>query len=350
VLSVVDERPGVMDLEVAVEGQRASAVAYPSLTGPINPGDAVVLNTTAVALGLGTGGVHFVVAVEGGVETDLEEHGGRMMKARYTPMQTAVRAVEETDLGPLERSAGLEGVPVVVAPLHSMIGPVAAGARVAGARRVAYVMTDGAALPGPVSRLVHRLRETGLLHGFVTCGQAFGGELEAATLWTGLLAAKELLEADAIVVSDGPGNLGTATKWGASALAGGHSMNAAASIGGRPVAALRMSFADSRERHRPVSHHSLTILSEVCLVSARVAVPVLEGAEREAVWTALREARLEDRHQLVEVEARPALEYLAEHRVAVESMGRRIADDPAFFLSAGAAGVLAGRMVASARA
>ena len=28
-------------------------------------GDMVILNTTAVALGLGTGGVHFVVAVEG---------------------------------------------------------------------------------------------------------------------------------------------------------------------------------------------------------------------------------------------------------------------------------------------
>ena len=29
-----------------------------------------------------------------------------------------------------------------------MIGPIAAGARAAGAERIAYVMTDGAALPG----------------------------------------------------------------------------------------------------------------------------------------------------------------------------------------------------------
>jgi len=343
VTAVIAERPGALELEVEVEGERAAAVAYPPLCGPVQTGDNVLLNTTALELGLGTGGVHFVVAVEGATGADADGTG-RIMKLRYTPLQDAVRSVEETDAAALEDSAGLEGMPVVVAPLHSMVGPVAAGAKVAGAERVAYVMTDGAALPGAFSRLVHRLRAAGLLDGFLTCGQAFGGELEAATLWTGLLAAKELLRADAVVVADGPGNLGTATKWGVSALAGGHSMNAAAALGGRPVAALRVSFADARERHRGVSHHSLTILSQVCLVPAHVAVPVLEGAQREAVWSSLREAGVERRHRLVEVEGDPALEALAREGVEVQSMGRTIVDDPPYFLAAGAAGVLAGRM------
>src|SRR2546427_685981 len=104
---------------------------------------------------------------------------------------------------------------------------VAAGAKAAGADRVVYVMTDGAALPGAFSRLVPRLRDVGLVDAFVTCGQAFGGELEAVTVWTGLLAAKEIAAADVIVVADGPGNLGTETRFGVSALGSGAALNAA---------------------------------------------------------------------------------------------------------------------------
>src|SRR5919197_2979040 len=127
-----------------------------------------------------------LIELEGAKDTELAEGSGRAVKARYTPLQTAVRSVEETHLERLERSRGLEGTPVVVAPLHSMIGPIAAGAKAAGADRVVYVMTDGAALAGRFSHLVPALRSAGLLDGFVTCGQAFGGELEAVTIWTRL--------------------------------------------------------------------------------------------------------------------------------------------------------------------
>jgi Protein of unknown function (DUF3866) len=348
VLAVTAERPGAVELSVQVEGTQAAALAYPHLTGPIRIGDVVVLNTTAVALGLGTGGFHLVVAVEGGPDVD-PAGSGRVMKARYTPLQAAVRTVEETHSDVLEASSGLRGIPVVVAPLHSMVALVAAGAKAAGAQNVAYVMTDGAALPGALSRLVPRLREAGLLDGFITAGQAFGGEVEAASVWTGLLAAGEVLGADVIVAADGPGNLGTDTRWGVSALGAGNTLNAAATLGGSPVAALRISFADPRLRHLGVSHHSVTILSEVCKVRTNVAVPLLEGQQREAVWTALTDARLEERHQLIEVDGRPALDTLSESGVEVDSMGRTPRDDPAFFLAGGAAGVLAGRMAQHTR-
>jgi hypothetical protein len=341
-------RPGVLEVEVEVDGESATALAYPDLVGPVAEGDVVVLNTTAVALGLGTGGVHLIVAVEGAEAIDVV-HEGRTMKARYTPQQAVVRSVEEIYREVLEGSRGLEGTPVVVAPLHSMIAMAAAGAKAAGAERVVYAMTDQAALPGAFSRLVPRLRQAELLDGWVTCGQAFGGELEAVTLWSGLLAAKEVLAADVVVVADGPGNLGTDTKWGVSALSTGHALNAIEALGGRPVAALRVSFTDPRERHRGVSHHSLTILAEVATCRANVAVPALEGDQRDLVWDSLREAGLEDRHQLVEVVGGPALEELERRGVEVESMGRRPADDTAFFLAAGAAGVLAGRMAAGWR-
>jgi hypothetical protein len=350
VIAMREERPGALELEVEVEGTRAAALAYPELTGPIAVGDRVLLNTTAVALGLGTGGMHLVVAVEGTAVLDLGSTG-RIVKARYTPLQMAVRTVEETDRQALEASPGLRGTPVVCAPLHSMIAPIAAGARAAGAHRVAYVMTDGAALAGPLSRLVPRLREVGLLDGWITCGQAFGGELESVTVWTGLLAAVELLRAEVVVVADGPGNLGTDTTWGVSALASGNALQAAAALGGLPVAPLRVSFADLRARHRGVSHHSLTILERVCPAGVHVAVPALpDEAERRVVWDALRGRRLEERHQLVETDGRPGLDELARRGVEVESMGRTPAEDPAYFLAAGAAGVLAARIAHGSRA
>jgi uncharacterized protein DUF3866 len=351
------ERPGVLELDVDVDDDPADpppvaepgvAVAFTQLVGNVEVGDRILVNTTGVALGLGTGGFHLVVAVDDQAATELG-HPGRVMKARYTPLQAAVESVEETDRETLERSEGLGGRPVVCAPLHSMIGPIAAGARAAGAERIAYVMSDGAALPGRLSNLVPRLRVAGLLDGFVTSGQAFGGELEAVTIWTGVLAAAELVGADVVIVADGPGNLGTDTTWGVSALASGHALNATEALGGRPVAALRVSFADGRERHRGVSHHSLTILDRVCRVTADVAVPVLEGRERDLVWDSLRERRLEERHQLVEVDGRPALDELERAGVEIDSMGRTASEDPAFFLAAGAAGILAGRMAAGSR-
>jgi hypothetical protein len=171
------------------------------------------------------------------------------------------------------------------------------------------------------------------------------------TLWTALIAAVELLRADVVLVADGPGNLGTATRWGSSGLGSANALDAAQALDGRAVAALRVSFADARERHRGVSHHSSTILARACRPGAHVAVPSIDDeALRARLWDALRADRLEERHQLVEADGRPALATLEALGVDVESMGRRPADDPAFFLAAGAAGVLAGRMAAGTRA
>jgi hypothetical protein len=350
-VTTVDEpRPGACELTVDLDGRPQDALAYPALVGPVRAGDRVLLNTTAVQLGLGTGGWHLVVAVETAGPSEVA-HEGRVMKARYTPLQAVVRTVEETHREVLESSPGLDGMPVVCAPLHSMVAPIAAGAKASGKASVAYVMTDGAALPGAFSRLVPRLRRAGLLDGVVTCGQAFGGgDLEAVTLWTGLLAARHVLNAEVAVVADGPGNLGTDTTWGVTALASGEALNAAEALGGLPLAALRISFADERERHRVVSHHSLTILERVAAVRANVAVPALaDEAERSSVWDALRARRLEERHQLVEVDGRPAIAMLEGSGVEVTSMGRSVTDDPAFFVAAGAAGVLAGRLAARSR-
>ena len=117
--------------------------------------------------------------------------------------------------------------------------------------KVAYVMTDGGALPASFSRTLDALAAS--LVGVVTVGQAWGGDLEAVTLHTGLLAARHVLRADLAVVTQGPGNLGTGTPWGFSGVAAGEACNAVTVLGGEPIGALRISDADPRPRHRGVS-------------------------------------------------------------------------------------------------
>ena len=347
VTGVKAERQGAVELTVEVEGETAEAVSYPALVGTAGPGDRVLLNTTAVDLGLGTGGFHFVVAVIG--VDSLEAPGpGHTIKARYTPQQVKVLAAEEFGSPHREllaQASTLGLAPVVWTPLHSMLGPAVAGASAAGAARVAYVMTDGAALPAAFSRSLFELRSSGLLSAVVTSGQAFGGDIESINVFTGLLAAREIAGAEVVVVGDGPGSSGTDTVWGSTHLQSAMSMNAAAILGARPVAALRISFADPRARHRGVSHHSLTALSRVALSEVRVAVPLIEDeGRRRIVWDALRDEGIAERHTLVEADGRPAIDVLADHGLTLGSMGRGYSDDPEFFLSAGAAGALAGSM------
>jgi hypothetical protein len=353
VLRAAEVRPGLIEADVDVEGRTELALAYPALTGPVADGDRVLLNTTAVAEGLGTGGYHFVMAVLGGEAIDPPAEG-HVMKLRYTPLQAKVEVVEEQGSPhrpAVERADGLDGTPVAWIPLHSMLGAAAAGARASGARRVVYVMTDGAALPSWFSTQVATLKDARLVDAVVTCGQALGGDLEAVNVFSGLIAARGVAGADVVVVGDGPGKVGTASRWGASDVASGMALNATSILGGRPVAALRVNFADADYRHHGVSPHSITVLRDVALAPVHVAVPALVDEDRRGtIWEALKDARLEERHQLVEVTGQPALNLLRDRGVTIESMGRTVDQEPEFFLTAGAAGVLAGRMaVGSAR-
>ena len=76
-----------------------------------------------------------------------------------------------------------------------------------------------------------------------------------------------------MILTQGPGNLGTGTRWGFSGVSAGEAVNAAAVLGGRPVGSLRISAADPRDRHRGVSHHSLTAYGRVALRPCDIAVP-----------------------------------------------------------------------------
>ncbi|MFQ6096736.1 MAG: DUF3866 family protein [Armatimonadota bacterium] len=348
VLDIVTRRPGLTRAVVEVEGMRATAVAYEGVVSPLKVGDEVLLNTTAVYMGLGTGGDHFVIANLSCPHTDLRGPG-HIMKLRYTPGQVKVCAAEEDDSPHHKKTAGFESqghMPVVAASVHSALACIAGGVKAAReSARVVYVMTDGGALPLALSDLVVELKRARLIEATVTVGHAFGGEHEAVNVYSGLAVAKQVAGADVAVVCMGPGGVGTGTSLGFSGVEQGIALNAAYSLGGLPIAALRISFADERRRHRGVSHHSLTVLSKIALTRAEVAVPMLEAGEMELVRRQLREAGIEQRHELHEIDGAPALERLAEADVRPTSMGRSVEQDPAFFLAAGAAGILAARMI-----
>jgi hypothetical protein len=343
VVEVERVRAGVLSLVVEVDGAEARAIAYTELTGPVATGDRLVLNTGAVTLGLGTGGVHFVIAVEGGADTEPRV-SGHAMKVRYTPMQHAVEPVEETHRAALDAFDGLDGRPVVVTSLHSALAPACVATKtIRPAARVAYVMTEGGALPLAFSESVAELLEHGLLDVTITCGQAFGGMLEAVNRFSGIAAAVAVAEADLVIVGAGPGNLGTASRLGFALMEAGENINAVAALGGRPILAPRISFADERDRHRGVSHHTLTALTTSALAGAEIALPALEPQRRAEISRQLEGARgLLDLHRAVDVELPPDVEAaLKGSPVTLRSMGRGYEDDPDCFRAAAAAAVLA---------
>src|ERR671933_1014166 len=141
----------------------------------------------------GPGGSPFVVAPRNPPPVDPRLTGGHLVKARYTPQQVSVRGADEQGSphhDVLRDADDLFGMPVVVADLHSSVPAVVAGVRALRPQaRVAYVMTDGGALPAWFSRTVAGLREAGWLQTCISVGQAFGGDLEAVSVHSGLLAA-----------------------------------------------------------------------------------------------------------------------------------------------------------------
>src|SRR4249919_910693 len=93
VTAVVQEVSGLARLEV--DGD--PCVAYTRLTGPVEAGDEVLVNVQARALGLGSGGFDVLYAnLTRGLDLPADE-GAHVMKLPYTPLQHAVRHVEESE-------------------------------------------------------------------------------------------------------------------------------------------------------------------------------------------------------------------------------------------------------------
>jgi hypothetical protein len=332
---VVGEDP----LVVEVDGERRPAWADEVLLGEMHEGDEVVVNVAAVDLGLGSGGFD-VVHVN--LTRGLEAGGGsreHVIKLNYTSLQHPVAPVELPVFavhdgggrGTPERAEG--SMRVLVLPLHGHLAPAAwAAAQASPGLKVGYVQTGGGALPGSLGRDVAQLRERGLLCGHVTAAPAYGGEHEALSVAGALDAAAEGLGWDAALVGPGPGIIGSETRLGHGGMAALDSAHAALALGLPTLLSPRLSAADPRERHRGVSHHTLTVLE---LLLGGVEVPVPEGnAEIAARLTRASPAH----HRLSE--APTDLAGYAASGLPVRTMGRDIHEDPLFFAAPLAAGTV----------
>ena len=348
----------VTSAAVAPEGpgrETITALAYTALVGKPRPGDRVLLNVTALERGLGTGGLALIVAIPDRLPLDPDATPGHVVKARYTPLQTMVLGVDEQESPHhevLANASGIDQMPVIMADLHSAVPAILAGLRQSNPQvRAVYIMTDGGALPIAFSRTVAGLSQAGWLTGTITVGQAFGGDLEAVNVHTGLLAAAHVLKADVAVVAQGPGNLGTDSPWGYSGVASGEAINATGTLGGRAVASLRVSESDERERHRGVSHHSMTTYGRVAMAPAALPVPMLGGAFGDLVLEQARHlaAGSAGRIQLREVDISGLADALSSSPVRLSTMGRSLEQDKAAFLSAAAAGRFAATLLTSSR-
>jgi hypothetical protein len=317
---ILGERPGLQRVEV--DGEQAYVLTQ--LIGTVKVGDRVVMNTTAVELGLGTGGWH-VVHWNLERESWSEPGPGHEMKLRYTSLQvdTGIAAAPRTGEWRVRASP-----PLVACFLHSQMAVVAAAFKQAAPERsLAYVMTDGGGLALALSELVADLRADGTLDMTVTAGQAFGGDREAVNVHHALELSADY---EAVVVAMGPGSLGTGTTFGYSGLEVASILDAAQTLYLRPIVALRVSEADPRARHQGISHHAQTALD---VTGARAVIPIPVGEPRPDVGD----------HEVVEVEIPDISDW------PYTSMGRTVAEDPKFFAYAAAAGVYAAQLLLGER-
>lgn len=324
VVEIISERRGLQRVLVRDHDREPErACVLTDQVGAVAVDDEVVFNTTAVDLGLGTGGWHFVHWNLANRELRLPSPG-HIMKLRYTSLQADVGGAEEDHDVP----ADLAGTPVVACTLHSQV-PMVAAAFLAGRpdARVAYVMTDGAALPLVLSDLVVSMRDAGLVATTLTAGHAFGGDLEAVSVPSALALAVHVAGADLVVVGMGPGVVGTGSALGTTAVEAAAVLDHTAALGGRAICCVRASDADPRDRHRGVSHHVTSVLD---LVRSRVEVATVAAATLRR-----------DDHEVVIVDVPDVPALLADRGLRVTSMGRGPAEDPLFYAAAGAAGVLA---------
>ncbi len=328
VTELLSERAGLQRVRVDLgDDETARAYVLTQLTGPVAVGDRVVCNTTAVELGLGTGGWH-VVHWNLAREAWHEPGPGHIIKLRYTSLQADTGAGEEQHP---DVPTTLDGTPVVVCTVHSQVPCVVVAALDARpGTRIAYVMTDGAALPLAFSDLVATMVERGLLAGTVTAGHAFGGDLEAVNVASALTMARHVLDAELVVVGMGPGVVGTGTPLGTTSLEAASTLDTVAALDGKPVACLRVSSGDARDRHQGVSHHTRTVLNLV-RSPVRVAANPAVGAL--------------DRHEVVDVAVPETAALLEAEGLHVTTMGRTPAEDPDYFAAAGQAGVLGAQLL-----
>ncbi|MGG1663912.1 DUF3866 family protein [Brevibacillus sp. NRS-1366] len=344
VIQVVENRPGLQRIEVRIEGREQNEQALSFSNEIYAVGESLLLNTTAVKLQLGTGGYHLIVGKAGVREEQdvVPNEWGHVMKMRYAPWQLAVDTVEEQS-SPYHEifvrdDLSLEGTPVIISELHSMLPiTIAALKERHPDDKIVYIMPDGASLPIAMSGHVHHLRQTNLLDATITAGHSWGGDHEAVTIHSALLAARHIEKAAVIICMLGPGVAGTGTSYGFSGVQLAEVIHAVSVLGGIPFFIPRISFSDKRSRHYGVSHHTRTILGRYTLRPVLLPMPRLGDQRDELLQQQIFRLHNENKHTIIwgDVTSQQRLAALEEsYGLSFSTMGRSWRKDPVPFQTA----------------
>lgn len=318
----------------SAEGVSHPVICWKMLFPRLKPGDDIIINTTAVRLELGTGGYHIGLS-KIYEAVSIDDASSHLMKLNYTPLQHARPHLEE-----LEEYKNIKHFmikkPVVIFTLHSQL--FAAGYFLSK-KKLNYVviLTDENALPAFLSKNLALLKKYGGLKQVITTGQAFGGDIEAVNVYSALAFASEAIDCDLILIGPSFGTRGSGTYLGHSAMSALQSLHAAYAGGVIPYLAARASFADQRERHRGISHHTREI-AELSLCQFNLVLPaldILNTNERELIEHHLHS--LNQTRALVKfVDCSSAHALFSKEPELFRSMGRNYHDDLYLFLSAAA--------------
>lgn len=316
------------------------AINYIKMTGCLKEGDTVLVNTTACTLNLGTGGFHYIM---GNFNSNFNGSNGigHGMKLKYTPNQVKVLFSEEQD-SPLHskfhKELNLKGKLIFIGELHSMLVPLCAHLKYksSGGIKVACIITDHGALPVWFSKNIGTLRSKRLLDMVITIGNAFGGDHECVNIYTALQLAANIQGMDAVVITMGPGIMGTGTPFGFSGLDLGFYLDLCYKHGGIALCVPRISFRDSRDRHYGISHHFINIFREIIQNPLPIILPIMKKSKVVHVINQLRQSNLMTDHPVIMIEGKGIIKSLSRYQLNPTTMGRGFGDDPEFFYAHGA--------------
>lgn len=339
IITIKKESPTKQIVELLIDNNdKRLAINYPLISGLSRVGDEVVVNITAVELGLGTGGYDFVIANISNPPFGRLLSNEHIIKNRYTPLQYSVKndeILEGSNPNDSFQERTLNKTPVLIISVHSMLPFLVTLLKYNNSKcKIIYVMTDSASLPIWISEHVELLLEQRLLDGTITSGQSFGGHYEAINKFSGLLMAKEKYAADIIIIGPGPGSVGTGTDYGFSSLEVGELVNAVHLLSGIPVVAPRISFHDKRKRHNGISHHTLLSLAKATLSKAYLPLPVLENHYNRVLQKQVVDHCLDIKHTVEWIypsNKQNTKEKMDIFPSTITTMGRDFESDPAFF-------------------
>ncbi len=280
VIDILEEDQWIQKLKT--NGGAGQAILYFVCSPRVNIGDTIKVNTTAAKLKLGTGGWDMVIT---SLEKDnYNEGSGHIMKARYTPCQHSVFAVdspEHPDHALFKLPFELHQKKVLLAELHSML-PIILGAifMCKEDQHIGIVLSDEAAIPAGLSDHMRAWKSDPRVH-VVTTGQSFGGTAEAVTIPNALQWLMLKKQVDVLIISMGHGTVGTNTPFGFSGMALAGWANIVGALKGESVWLPRISFREKRSRHFGLSHHTLTPLQHFTYAPSTLVLPALERYKME---------------------------------------------------------------------